>query len=68
MWDAWKNCKPGLQFFHVSHISEITLIRCHSPVISLYVFAVWQIGFVHQVKPEILHPRYSNVEFNPNLE
>ena len=32
---------PGLQFFHVSHIREITLIRCHSAVIPLYVFAVW---------------------------
>jgi hypothetical protein len=32
MWDTWKNCKPRLQFFHVSHIWETTLIRCHSAV------------------------------------
>jgi hypothetical protein len=32
MWDTWKNCNPGLEFFHVSHIREITLIRCHSAV------------------------------------
>ena len=36
MLDTWKNCKPGLQFFHVSHIREITLICCHSA----YVFEV----------------------------
>ena len=30
MWDTWKNCKPVLQFFHVSLIREITLICCHS--------------------------------------
>ena len=35
MWDTWKNCKPGLQFFHVSHIREITLIRCNSAVIPM---------------------------------
>ena len=35
MWDTWKNCNPGLQFFHVPHIREITLILCHSAVISL---------------------------------
>ena len=29
---TWKNCKAGLKFFHVSHIREITLIRCHSTV------------------------------------
>ena len=43
MWDTWKNSKPGLQFFHVSHIREITLIRCHSGVIPVYVFAVYKI-------------------------
>ena len=32
---------PGLQFFHVSHIRKITLIRCHSAVIPLQVFAVY---------------------------
>ena len=40
MWDTWKNCKPRLQLFHMSHIREITLILCHSAVILLYVFAV----------------------------
>ena len=32
MWNTWKNCNPDLQFFHVSHMREITLIRCHSAV------------------------------------
>ena len=40
MWDTWKNCKPGLQFFRVSHIWDITLIRFHSTVIPPYVFGV----------------------------
>ena len=35
MWDTWINCKPRLQFFHVSHIREITLINYHSAVIPL---------------------------------
>jgi hypothetical protein len=33
-------CNPGLQFFHVSNIREITLIRSHLAVFLLYVFAV----------------------------
>ena len=31
-WDTCKNFTPGLQFFHVSHIRKITLIRCHLAV------------------------------------
>ena len=32
MWDRWKTCEPRLQFFHLSYIREVTLIRCHSAV------------------------------------
>ena len=41
MWDTWKNCNPGLQFFHVTHVREITLISCPPAVIPLYVFALY---------------------------
>ena len=41
MWDTWKNCHLGLQFFHVAHIRETTLFHCHSAAIPLYVFAVY---------------------------
>ena len=39
VWDTWKNCKPRLQFFHVSHnkgnyINPMSF-RCHSAVIPL---------------------------------
>ena len=41
MWDTWNNGKPELQFLHVSHIREVTLMRSHFAVIPLYEFAVW---------------------------
>ena len=47
-----KNCplKPGLQFFHVSHIREITLICCHSAVCICSVAAEKKTQFLVQLE------------------